>query len=321
MYKSISQQYKNLPYTTSYMLTRYQERDLTWIDLVAPTPPEVRALMQEFDLEPKVAQELLSVSHKSKMERSGDTLYVIFHFPTLRLGLNRRPEQEVDFIIGKKFLITTRYENIDPLHSFARAFEAASLIGRPHHTHGGHLFAAMLEGIYRSLDAECELIQGRLEEIETRIFKGDERRMVSELSTVSRVLFDFGRALAPHQDMLTSMEPYATRLLGAEYGYHLRQVEGLRTRVGHTVAGLRESLGELRATNDSLLNAKQNEIMKTFTVLAFVFLPLSFIAGLFGMNTQNNPIVGSGFDFWIIVAGMAFIGLCCFTYFRHKDWL
>lgn len=303
------------------MLTRYQERDLTWIDMVAPTPAEVRALMQEFNIAPHVAQELLSTSYKSKMERAGETLYVIFHFPTLRLGLNRRPEQEIDFIIGKKFLITTRYENIDPLHSFARAFEANSLIGRPHQSHGGHLFASMVESIYKSLDGECELLQGRLEEIEMRIFKGDERRMVFELSAVARVLYDFRRALAPHREMLSSMEPLASRLLGPEYAYHLREVEGTRVRVERTIESLRDSLSELRATNDSLLNAKQNEIMKTFTILAFLFLPLSFIAGLFGMNTEHNPIAGGAYDFWVLLGGMMVVALGCLAYFKHKDWL
>lgn len=304
------------------MLTRYQERDLTWIDLVAPTPEEVRKVMKEFDLAPHVAQELLSTSYKSKMERAGDALYVIFHFPTLRLGFNRRPEQEIDFIIGKKFLITTRYENIDPLHSFARAFEVQTLIGsRFHATHGGHLFASMVEAIYKSLESECELLQGKLEEIEARIFKGDERRMVFELSSVARVLFDFRRSLTPHKDMLASMEPLASRLLGPEYSYHLREVEGTRATVCRTIDGLRDSHAELRATNDSLLNAKQNEIMKILTIMAFVTFPLSLIATIFGMNTEHLPIIGMPGDFWIIIGMMLSLTSCFFLFFKYKKWL
>ncbi len=61
--------------------------------------------------------------------------------------------------------------------------------------------------------------------------------------------------------------------------------------------------------------------MKTLTVLAFIFLPLSFIAGLFGMNTTNNPIVGSPYDFWIIVGGMLTLAIFFFIYFKYKDWL
>jgi magnesium transporter len=303
------------------MLTRYQERDLTWIDMVAPTPAEVRALMNEFNIGAGVAQELLSASYKSKVERQDDHVYVILHFPTLRGGLNRRPEQEIDFIIGKKFLITARYENIEPLHAFSKAFEVGSILGRNHTAHGGHLFAGMAQNLYRSLTEECDQVRDRLEEIEARIFKGDERRMVFELSHVARALYDFTRALAPHREMLASLEPAAARLWGAEFGYYLREVEGVRARAEHVLMGLRDSLQELRATNDSLLNTKQNEIMKTLTVLAFVFLPLSFIASLFGMNTIHDPIIGSSFDFWVILSGMVLIATGCFVYFRHKDWL
>jgi magnesium transporter len=303
------------------MLTRYQERDLTWVDMVAPTPAEVRALMQEFDIAPHVAQELLSVSYKSKVERQGDQVYVILHFPTVRGGLNRRPEQEIDFIIGKKFLITARYENIDPLHAFAKAFEVGSILGRNHAAHGGHLFVSMVQNLYRSLGEECDLVRGRLEEIEARIFSGDERHMVFAISHVARALYDFARALLPHREMLASIEPAVGRLWGPEFGYYLRELDGSRARVEHELMSLRDSLAELRATNDSLLNTKQNEIMKTLTVLAFVFLPLSFIAGLFGMNTVNNPVVGHGHDFWIIVGGMLLVAVCCCVYFRRKGWL
>ena len=300
---------------------RHEERGLTWVDAVAPTPQEVRALMDEFDIAPSVAQELLSASYKSKVERCGDTAYLILHFPTIRSGLNRRPEQEIDFVIGKKFLITARYENIDPLHAFARAFEAGALLGRNHAAHGGHLFASMAQNLYRSLIGECDLMRSRLEEIEAHIFKGDERRMVSELSHAARALHDFSRALGPHKEMLASLEPAGARLWGQEFAYYLREVEGVRARVEHELAGLRDSLRELRATNDSLLNTKQNEIMKTLTIMAFVTFPLTLISSVFGMNTANIPIVGSAYDFWVVIGIMATLATVFFIYFRHKKWL
>jgi len=303
------------------MLTRYKERDLTWIDMVAPTPKEVRELMSEFALPPQIAQELLSASYKSKVERYGEMAYVILHFPTLRVGLNRRPEQEIDFIIGPKFLITARYENIDPLHTFAKAFEVGTLLGRNHSAHGGHLFASMVQNLYRSLSEECDLVRGKLEDIETKIFRGDERRMVFELSHVARALYDFSRALAPHKEMLGSLEPAAPRLWGQEFSYYLRELEGTRARVEHEVTGLRESLRELRATNDSLLNTKQNEIMKTLTILAFVTFPLTLISSVFGMNTNTLPIVGTTGDFWIIIGIMIALASSFFVYFKHKGWL
>lgn len=293
---------------------------MTWIDLASPTPSEVKSLMKEFDLDPLIAEELLSRSFRPKVERKGEHVYVILHFPSMRTS-GERPEQEIDFVIGKNFLITARYESIDPLHTFARAFEVNAVLGRGHARHGGHLFVGLVRDIYQSLSYECDGIRRRLQDIEDKIFKGDERSMVVELSMVGRLIHDFRQGLLPHQEMLSSLEPAAGRLFGPEFGYYVRELIGAQERVSRALENLRDSLGELRATNDSLLNTKQNEIMKTLTVLAFVFLPLSFIAGIFGMNSDHIPIIGYKYDFWIIVGLMALVAGGCFVYFKRKDWL
>jgi magnesium transporter len=303
------------------MLTRYAREKLVWIDCVSPTPAEVRALMHEFGLDPLIAEELLLPSYKPKVEKRGDAIYVILHFPMLRSG-RQAPEQEIDFLVGKNFLITTRYENIDPLHSFAKAFEVAGVLGTDAVTmHGGHLFISMVRNLYQALENGCATLHRRLHDIEEHIFSGDERKMVAELSQVGRTIHDFKQSLAPHEEMLKSFEPVATRMFGTEFSYHIHNLEGAYERIERTLENLHDSLTELRETNNSLLSTKQNEIMKTFTVLAFFFLPLSFVASLFGMNTQHIPIIGYKYDFWVVFAGMVVIAIACFIYFRHKDWL
>lgn len=303
------------------MLTRYVQRNLTWIDCVSPTAAEVRSLMHEFSIDPLIAEELLLPSYKPKVEKRGEAIYVILHFPTLRSG-HQAPEQEIDFVIGKHFLITTRYENIDPLHTFAKLFEVELLLKKElHATHGGHLFVALVRNLYQAIENGCTTMHRRLRDIEERIFSGDERRMVAELSQVGRTIHDFRQSMAPHGEMLKSFEPVGTRTFGSEFAYYIRDLEGAYERIERTLDNLRDSLSELRETNNSLLSTKQNEIMKEFTVLAFIFLPLSFIAGLFGMNTEHNPIVGSSGDFWIIVGIMVLLAGCFFIYFRRKDWL
>ncbi len=303
------------------MLTRYGQKNAVWVDLVAPTPLEVRNLMHEFNIDPLIAEELLVPSFKPKVERRGDIIYVILHFPVLR-GLGRRAEQEIDFVIGKNFLITARYDNVDPLHAFAQAFEVSTVLNRPAaHLNGGHLFTSMAHALYEALVSECHMVTRQLQDIEERIFNGGERQMVIELSQTGRVIHDFRDALAPHREMLVSIEPSATRLFGPEFAYYLRDLEGAQGRVLRTVDNLHNSLTELRETNNSLLSTKQNEVMKTLTVLAFVFFPLQFIAGVFGMNTLHNPIIGSQFDFWILVGGMVAVAAGFFIYFKRKGWL
>ena len=161
----------------------------------------------------------------------------------------------------------------------------------------------------------------RLKEIEGRVFNGDERKMVVELSHAGRTIHDFRQALAPHQEMLSSLEPVATRMFGTEFSYHVRTVFGAWERVEHTLARLRDSLKELRETNNSLLSTKQNEIMKTLTIMAFVTFPLTLISSVFGMNTRYLPIVGSTGDFWIILSLMLTLAIFFFLFFKHKKWL
>ncbi len=301
------------------MMTRYAQGSLMWVDLVSPSQAEVRAVMKEFAIDPLIAEELLTPSFKPKVERRGDAVYVILHFPALRI-FGARPEQEIDFVIGKHFLITTRYETIDPLHSFAKAFEVSSVLGRGGQSHGGHLFVSMVRNLYQALGDECAELRRQLQHIEDKIFSGDERGMVVELSHVGRTIHDFRQALQPHQEMLQSLEPTAGRFFGAEFGYYVRELVGAYERVQATLSNLHDSLEELRATNDSLLTTKQNETIQTLTVMTFIFLPLSFMASLFGMSIAV-PLANDPHGFWFVLAGMGILALACIGYFKHKGWL
>ncbi|MDE2071578.1 MAG: magnesium transporter CorA family protein [Patescibacteria group bacterium] len=302
------------------MLTRYAQRNLTWIDLVAPTPAEVRALMSEFGIDPLIAEELMSVSFRSKVERRGDTVYAVLHFPAVR-GAARHGTQEIDFVIGKHFLITTRYETIDPLHSFAKAFEVSSVLGHGGATHGGHLFASMLRQLYQALGSECDLLLGRLQDIEEKIFGGDERAMVVELSHTGRTIHDFRQSLAPHSEMLASLEPALARFFGPEYSYYIREAQGSHERVLRTLENLRDSLGELRATNNSLLTTKQNEAIKIFTMMAFITFPLSLLVAIFSMPARYVPLIGTPNGFWIITGLLAVLAASFLLFFKHKGWI
>lgn len=297
------------------MLTRYKERDLEWVDLVAPTPQELRALMREFDLHPAIVEELTSPSVKSKVERLDHCLYLALHFPTLRH--HGRAEQEVDFVLGKHYLITVRYEAIDPLHLFARSFEVRSVLGAGH-THGGHLFVSMVRSLYRALMHECDALRERLDSIEESIFRGQEYQMVARISSTARIVHDFRRTLVTHQEMLSSLESPGERLYGASFPYHVRSALSEEARVRHALDHLREWLNELRETNNSLLSLKQNETMKNLTIMALLTFPLSLLAALFAIEAESRPIIGMPGDFWMLTGIMLVVATTLLIIFKRK---
>jgi magnesium transporter len=305
------------------MLHRHTHGDLVWVDVVSPTQEEVRSLMEEFHLDPLIADELLAPSVRNRVDAREDYFYLVLHFPAFKhLHDVSGVALELDFVVGKKWIITTRYEAVDPLHDFSKIFEMDSVLDRQNMgEHAGFVFYYMLAEIYRTLSDELTHIGVRLDAAEDRVFHGYEREMVIELSHISRDLLNYSQALDTHSAMLQSIETPGVALFGYEYARNLRSIIGEYERLASAIKSSRASLVELRETNNSLLTTKQNEIMKVFTIMAFVTYPLTLISSAFGMNTVMTPIVGHQFDFWIIVGIMLSAAVTFFAFFKYKRWL
>ena len=126
---------------TEIMITKQEMNGITWIDADSPTKDEVKALMEEYHIHPLIAEELLLPSVKPKVDRYDNCIYLIMHFPALRHTHSGGREQEVDFVIGKQFIITAHYDTIDPIHKFSKVFEVNAILAKTNvGEHSGHLF-------------------------------------------------------------------------------------------------------------------------------------------------------------------------------------
>lgn len=304
------------------MIRTYQHNGLTWIDLESPTREEVRDLMAEYNIHPLVAEELLLPTLKPKVDLYPDYIYLILHFPAFQHTHSGASQQEIDFIVGKKFLITTHYDTIDPVHKFSKVFEVNSILDRSDlGEHAGYIFFYMVRKLYRSLGHELDFMTDSLGQIEQRVFSGNERDMVFELSRVSRELLHFKHALSEHHEVLDSFAAASLKFFGSEFAYHSQSIIGSYHRTDRMVTSNVEFLAELRETNNSLLSTKQNETMRILAIISFVTFPLTLVAAIFSTDAIHTPIVGNPYDFWIIMGIMLSIVLCFFLFFKSKHWL
>lgn len=308
------------------MIQKQIYNNLTWIDLESPTHDEVRMLIDEHQIDPLVANELLSPTLRSRVDLYPNGIYLILHFPIAQIGKEADPHtktvQEVDFFIGHDFIITTHYDSIDALHDFSKVFEVNSILDKSdmgHHC--GYIFFYMIETFYRDMMERIENIRHTLGHAESRIFSGEEKKMVIELSQLKRLLLTFKESLTLHREVLQSFDVAGQKFFGEEFKYHLHGILGEYYKVQSAMDSTKEYLDELRDTNDSLLSTKQNEVMKTLTVVNFIILPLSLLAGIFGMNTITMPIIGHPRDFLIVVLAMLCVALIIFIYVKSKKWL
>lgn len=305
------------------MISRYSAHGLIWIDLESPTSEETAHIAEEFGIPHLVGEEMVDHTLRSKVDLYPDFLYLILHFPILGEGTTKGSEQEIDFIIGPKFLITVRYEHVEPIAEFAKLFETHTLANQAAMTpHGGFMFMQVLKLLYRSSLHQLENMTDMLKQIEERIFINNQVSIVRDISRTSRKLLDFKQSIRFHPEVLHSYESASKRLFGEEYSYYAEVISGEYKKVSSILESHRDVLGELQRTNDSLLSSKSNEIMKNFTIMTFVMLPLTLITGIFGMNTVTDLIfIKSIDDFFFIIGAMGIIGLVLFIFFKFRRWI
>lgn len=304
------------------MISRYTHKGMVWIDVQSPTQEEVRSLSEEFDINPLVAEELLKPTVRPKVDLYSNLIYLILHFPTISHKHDGGHDQEIDFIIGKDFLITTHYGTVDSLHEFSKVFEVNSILNKTIiGNHAGYLLFFILKELYTMLDRELDHISHDFEEIQSKIYRGKERDMVTTISHLNRDLLNFKQAIRPHKEVLESFELAGTKFFGKSFEYHLRTIAGEYYKVSTILDGHRETLLELRDTNDSLLTTKTNEIMKTLTVTTFSMLPATLVVGVFGMNTLYTPLVENENGFWVIVGLVAVAVGSTYFFFKSKQWI
>jgi magnesium transporter len=305
------------------MITRHERGALTWIDLESPTREELQGVIAEFSIDPRIEEEMISPTPYPITIAFPEYLYLILHFPTAAPDGGAR-NQEVDFIVGKNFLITARYEVIEPIHNLHKVFEAEELLGLSKKAKvEQELLERVLGRMYAAISGEVEMVGRSLEHIERDIFSGRERETVRTVSETGRILLRFQTILARHEEPL---KEFLDRLaspafLGKGFAENAAHIEAQRAHAAALVTSFRAVARELHTTNDSLLNATQNEVIKRLTIMSFIALPLTLIASIFGMNAEHMPLVHDIHGFWLVIGIMLAAALGLFGIFKLKKLL
>ncbi|MFC1756818.1 magnesium transporter CorA family protein [Patescibacteria group bacterium] len=306
------------------MNTTIKHNNLTWINLLSPSAKEIHELAKEYPIHSLIAEELTSLTMRPKVDVYEENLYFVLHFQSL----NQSHECELDFVIGKDFLITVQYDHFLPLEKFIKnaqnkedfkekLFESAKATT---------LSLNILKELYNFSSQQLDKIYIKTTKVEEGIFGGKEKENVKEISFLKRDILDFQRSFYLHGDVLSSFEQAFKDnnhdgFFEKEFGNKLSALIGEHSKIRALLQNSKETTETLHQTNESLLSTKTNEIMKTLTIMAFITFPLMLLSGVFGMNTVHTPIIGARGDFWIITVAMITATFGMFAIFKKKGWL
>lgn len=303
------------------MIERLNQKQVVWVDASNPTNEEIHQLMTEFSLSPSLVSDFAAPVPRSEAIVQDKTVKLTMDFPIVHRTDITGPH-EIKFLVSNEYLITVRYEDISAVDTFKKEFDMLATLGKTSKKlTGTDIFIALMNELYHGTAKKLDHVQSLLSDMEKDIYDGHEKDMVFQLSEMSRKLITFKQTIKAHDDVFRDAKPHFEAVFKKSYRDELEDLHMHYFHLLRRTGTLFETLEDFRNTNLALLSTKQNEVMKTLTIMAFVTFPLTLFTSLFGMNTQTTPILGQRNDFWVIVGIMIVAAIGFFAFFKWKRWM
>jgi magnesium transporter len=292
----------------------------------SPSDDEVSNLIKRYELHPLVGEELKRFTSVAKIDFFENCILVVLTLPVRRRTKAGRYEiidREIDFVIGKNFLITARQDMIEQLEYFGKIFDANSILNKDEKIeHAGYLFYYMVKRIYAGMIEDLKNIQDSLTVAEAEIYKGHERKMVEVLSNLSHELIDIKQTARMHRDVWEKLVTFDEKnFFGKDFNSYVHDIRDEFNVIHEHILNAHELLTDLRSTNDSLLDAKQSETIKMLTTVTVVFYPVMLIAAIFTIPAIEVPLITSsgGWLILMIISILCTVGVWYFL--KRKNWI
>jgi len=306
------------------MVTRHDYRGGVWIDLEQPSADEIREIAQEFSVSARLEREMHSPTPTPMVVNEGDAELLVLHFPAHGAEDGKTENQELDFIVGKEFIITVRYAVVAPLHHLQKLLETQKLVAAQVALTTDVLLEVLFAHLYTSVHDHTNHTVSRLASIETDMFDGAERRTILSILQVSREFLHMETAIANQEEPLGRFIEHlgAKNYFGPTFLERGERILASRTQIAHLVKTHRAVAAELRETNIALLESHQNEIMKTLTVISFILMPLELLTIMLGMHLPGTPFFDSNPNsFWVALAFLFSVAGIMIIVAARKRWL
>ncbi len=292
--------------------------NINWISLFKPDAQEIRELGARFgQIHPLVLEELLTPTIRPRVENYDHHLYMVLHFPKFIPGFEKSIASEIDFILMQDAFITVQYDDIPILEYFWHECEAPKVAAERYGKTPVHLLYYLLRQFFATSLRELDQIQGEIDALEEKVFTGQAKEILEDITFLKRDILDFRRALKPQHLTLESLVHQGASLYGENIKPFLSDLVGEYLKAWNLLETHKETMDALYDTNRQLIAAKTNEVMRVLATLAFItFIPTA-IANIYGMNIDNLPFVDQANSFWIV---LGFMGLATLLVYLALKW-
>jgi magnesium transporter len=301
--------------------------DLRWLNIEQPTSVEIDALAAQFDFHELDYEDVLSRRQRPKVDEYPEYLFVVLHFPRYDKVVGRLNTAELDVFVGPDFLVTLPNQPLRPLSRiFHRAENDEAYRAELFSKGSGYILYQVLSELFDYCFPILDKIGHKLDEIEDGIFEGRAKEMVRQISNVKQEIIAYRKIVKPELTTLRVLE-LKTSSRRADVGGYLPEslevyfdnVIDAGERIWDILENYKEVVEALEGTNESVLQHRLNDILLVLTMMSAVFLPLTLISGIYGMNV-HLPLQHAHHAFWLVIAMMVALFLAFVGFFKSRKW-
>jgi magnesium transporter len=296
---------------------------VTWVDVVGlGDEGALTTLAAMFGLHSLALEDVVNVYQRPKLESYEEHQFLVTRL--MHLG-DRLETEQVSIFLGPTFVVTFQERAGDCFEPVRDRIRAAR--GRVRRAGADYLAYALVDAIVDSYFPVIEAFGDRLDELEDEVLRGAPERVVEQLMNVRRDLLQFRRYAWPMRDTVHAMQRQDVPLIHEDTRVYLRDCEDHAIRVVELAENYRDLGTSLMEVHLSVSSQRLNEVMKVLTMIATIFMPLGFIAGVYGMNFDtaaspyNLPELHWRYGYVFALGLMATFTIAFLTYFWRKGWL
>ncbi len=298
----------------------YLQRDqFFWLDLTAPGPEELAQMRELFGFHPLALEDTEQFGQRPKLDDYDDHIFLVFYGASRGHPDDSEPLREVHMFISGKYLVTVHRDPVPLLDQ-----QRAQLEGRVLHSEQFLLYR-VLDALTDSFFPLLADMDDEIDELEAAMLANPTNRQLERLFALKRELVSMRKVVTPQRDLFARSVDQIAELPGLQLDErdYFRDVYDHLIRISDLIDSYRDLLSGATDLYLSTVSNRQNDVMKQLTVIATIFLPLSFITGFFGMNYGWMIVhITHAWAFWVIGVG-SMLATCVglLVYFRRKGWV
>ena len=295
--------------------------DFTWINIEQPTEEETEYLAQNYPFHPLDLDDCLSRIQRPKIDQYKDYLFVVLHFPVFNKEARVTTPSQVSVFIGQNYLITLHKGELKPLVKLFRECEIDEESRQENFSSGpGYLLYRIIDRLVDYCLPIANKMLENIEDVEDSIFSNRGRSQIKEISMIRRDIISFRRIIWPMRAVIGSLEPKIRRFAKMDLTVYFGDTVDHLDKIWDALDEYKEIIEGLNDTHDSLASNNTNEVMRILTIIATIFMPITLIASLWGMNI---PLPFARSDNALLYIILIMIGIISgmLYFFRRRHWI